>query len=70
MWTCGFRSRQAPLFQEHEGHAAELLPVVAADDGMLVGLGDGDGIAHTVKGGEKVGHSGGGIVYHRRDEKN
>ena len=28
------------MFQEHEDHAAELLPVVAADDGLLVGLGD------------------------------
>ena len=36
-----------PLFQEHEGHAAELLPVVAGDDGLLVGLGDGHGIAQV-----------------------
>ena len=35
------RVGQATLFQEHEGQAAELLPVVAADDGLLVGLGDG-----------------------------
>ena len=37
----GFTGGQAALFQEHEGQAAELLPVVAADDGLLVGLGDG-----------------------------
>ena len=43
----GFGSGQATLFQEHEGQAAELLPVVAGDDGLLVGLGDGHRIAHT-----------------------
>ena len=32
---------QAALFQEHEGQAAELLPVVAGDDGLLVSLGYG-----------------------------
>ncbi len=35
------------LFQEHEGQAAELLPVVAGDDRLLVGLGDGDRIAQA-----------------------
>ena len=45
----GFRSGQAPLFQEHEDHPAELLPVAATYDGLLVGRGDGDGIAHTVE---------------------
>ena len=43
----GFGSGQAALFQEHEGQTAELLPVVAADDGLLVGLGDGHRIAQT-----------------------
>ena len=43
----GLRSGQATLFQEHEGQAAELLPVVAGDDGLLVGLGDGHRIAQT-----------------------
>ena len=38
---------QAALFQEHEGQAAELLPVVAADDGLLVSLGDGHRIAEA-----------------------
>ena len=40
------------LFQEHEGHAAELGTIVAGDDGLLVGLGDdhriGPGQAGTV----------------------
>ena len=35
------------MFQEHEGQAAELLPVLAGDDGLLVGLGDGHRIAQT-----------------------
>ena len=38
---CGFgglRSGQAALFQEHEGQAAELLPVVAGDDGLGLGI--------------------------------
>ena len=43
----GFTVGQAALFQEHEGQAAELLPVVAGDDGLLVGLGDGHRIAQT-----------------------
>ena len=43
----GFTGGQATLFQEHEGQAAELLPVVAADDGLFVGLGDGHGIAQA-----------------------
>ena len=43
----GLGSGQALLFQEHEGQAAELLPVLAGDDGLLVGLGDGHRIAHT-----------------------
>ena len=37
----------AALFQEHEGHAAELGTVVAGDDGLLVGLGDNHGIAEA-----------------------
>ena len=41
----GFTGGQAALFQEQEGQAAELLPVVAGDDGLLVGLGDGHRIA-------------------------
>ena len=39
----GLGSGQAALFQEQQGHAAELLPVVAGDHGLLVGLGDGTG---------------------------
>ena len=55
------------LFQEHEGQAAELLPVVAGDDGLLVGLGDGHRIAqtqlalfdqHDVAEGERLGVAG------------
>ena len=46
-WLGGLGSGQAPLFQEHEGHATELLPVVAGDDCLLVGLGDGHGIAQA-----------------------
>ena len=50
--------------REHEGHAAELLPVVAGDDRPLVGLGDGHRIAqaqlalfdeHGVAEGEQLG---------------
>ncbi len=35
------------MFQQHEYHAAELLPVVTGDDGLLVGLGDGHRISET-----------------------
>ena len=38
---CGFgglRSGQAALFQEHDGQGEELLPVVAGDDGLGLGI--------------------------------
>ena len=35
----GLRSGRSLLFQEHEGHAAGLRPIVATDDGLLVGIG-------------------------------
>ena len=34
----GLRSGQSALFQEHDGQAAELLPVVAGDDGLGLGI--------------------------------
>ena len=47
MWPWRTPEWAGALFQEHEGQAAELLPVVAGDHGRLVGLGDGHRIAQT-----------------------
>ena len=45
-----------------------LTPVVQLSVPVVYGTEDGS-IIQSVKGGEKVYHCGGGIVYHRHDEK-